>query len=224
MDERGPKNALQRMDSRGWREVLNHLNQALDSPELEERQQAWLLYWMGAVLERLGQLREALRSWRLAVSLSGETPAAGMIRQKTNGYGMPRQASSEMDDWRAFLAIQAGRYLRSRGGRFGSAAERDMVSDMIADGWLELKKQTSLGRMTVAEKKRLFRRIRLAFPFMTVQTMMEEGPGAPAREGREIPVDFRRRRPVGPQESCPCGSGLTYGRCCGRVSWPLGYF
>ncbi len=218
---KGQEGALRKMSQREWQETLAHLNRTLEQPYLEGDQQAWLLFWMGAVLDRLCRKTAALRCWHLAVSLSEATPAARMIRQKTNGYGMPRQETAEMDDWRAFLAIQANRYLRTRGGRFGSSAERDMVSDLIADGWIELRKQADLSRMGIEEKKRLFRRIRLAFPFLSLQALWDNGPGAAAAESREIPINFQSKRVMGPQELCSCGSGLPYSRCCGRVSWPF---
>ena len=43
------------------------------------------------------------------------------------------------------------------------------------------------------------------------------GTNGAAPQADEIPISLRREHPqVGPNDPCPCGSGLKYKKCCGR--------
>lgn len=205
--------AFRQIKRRDWKKALFHLNEAMKGCRRHPGETARLLYWTGVVLDHLKQREAALKSWRLAQRISAGSPAQSMLRSRTNEYGMPRQESRDMDDWRAFFAIQMERYLSRRHGRFGSAAERDMVCEMIAQEWAELKKDVDLASLAGQEKKRLFRRLKIVFPLFSLSMEMD---------GREIiSFDFRRQVPLAPDDPCSCGSGLPFSQCCGRVSWPL---
>jgi tetratricopeptide (TPR) repeat protein len=190
--------------------ALRLFKSALDGcPVTDEKELARLLYYLGIALLRLGQKDAAMDSWRAAHRLKQRTYALKMLRRYANCYGMERQTNGELDDWKAFLAIQVERYLSSkRNGRFSSEPERDMVRDLVFDYWRAIRASDVLDGRAPDERERLFRDVEIVFPYR----LPEEG-------GSEvIPVDFRRKRRVALADRCPCGSGLTFMSCCGRLS------
>ena len=188
--------------------ALHHFGEALDRSRVENgRQTAHLLYYLGIALARLGDREAAVRSWLSAHRLGRGTPALKMLHRFANSYGMARQSCGELDDWRAFLAIQLARYLNTkRRRRFTSAAERDMVRDLLFDHWRSIKASDVLDGRSAEDKATLFGQMSVVFPFA-------RGPD----DHRLIPVDFRAKRRPASGDRCPCGSGLSFLSCCGRL-------
>jgi hypothetical protein len=183
------------------------------APQSADPVLATSLYYLGVALARLGETESAIRSWLLSHRIRRGTFAARMVERYTNGYGMARQGQRDLDDWRAFLAIQLARYLsRKKWGHFSSPAERDMVRDLLVDAWASLRLRASLEDMEPLAKRRLFEGVEVVFP-------MEPKSGAPEHPAEEgvITVDFRRGRRTQATDPCPCGSRLRFMSCCGRL-------
>ncbi len=180
-----------------------------ECPVSQARDMSRLLFYMGVTLKRLGCLGGAIQSWLSSLRLNKDRYALKMIQRYSNCYGMERQETEELDDWKAFYSIQVSRYLRSkRNGRFSSEPERDMVTDLISEHWNRLIAQECLEDKTLEQKKRLFQKVKIIFPFV----LMPEQTGSDV-----IPVDFRRRRRLQANDRCFCGSGLPFLACCGRI-------
>jgi tetratricopeptide (TPR) repeat protein len=190
--------------------ALEFFRQALEEcPVSQTREMARLLFYMGIALKRLGCMSGAIRSWLSSLKLTKDRYALKMIKRFTNCYGMERQGTEELDDWRAFYSIQLARYLNSkRNRRFSSDAERDMVNDLITEHWARLVAQRCLENRTPEEKNRIFRAVKIIFPFVILPNK---------RENSIIQVDFRWRRRIEAQDRCFCGSGLPFLACCGRI-------
>ena len=180
-----------------------------ECPVSQTRDMSRLLFYMGVTLQRLGCLSGAIQSWLSSLRLNKDRYAMKMIQRYSNCYGMERQETVELDDRRAFHSIQVSRYLRSkRNGRFSSEAERDMVTDLIAEYWPRLIAEDCLEEKTPEEKKRIFQKVKIVFPFVLL----------PEQSGSDvIQVDFRRRRRMHAHDRCYCGSGFPFLACCGRL-------
>ena len=127
----------------------------------------------------------------------------------TNSYGMVTDGDGENEDLRAFSAIQQARYLVSRRlGKYGSEAERDMVSDIIRVSWENLQRTHDLGRLSTEDKIRLFHEELIIFPYLECPDEWENS---------TIVYDFRKNERISRDSLCTCGSGMTYGECCGRI-------
>lgn len=114
-----------------------------------------------------------------------------------------------MDDKQAFYGIQLARYVRSKSShRLGTRAEIDMVAELIDESWLELKGTIKLACLSPEQKRRLFEKTLVVFPFVTVPTSMKVN---------DMTVDFRNGRKLRPLDRCTCGSGLPYHLCHGRT-------
>jgi len=219
---------------RGRRELARHrpdralapLRSAVaDCPAEEKKDLALRLYWLSMALLQLGRAELALKSLASVRKLQPRGFLRRAYECRTNGYGMLRRATPELDDFYAFYSIQACRYLGGRpGGRFAAVTEKDLVTRLIAADWLEIKKSGSLEGETIAGRLGLFNRRRIAYP--TPLDLSARG----GREGRTVAasaceeplvVDFRLGRAVQAEDRCPCGSGLPYCRCCGRTQSPL---
>jgi hypothetical protein len=180
-----------------------------ECPISQTRDMSRLLFYMGVTLKRLGCLSGAIQSWLSSLRLNKDRYAMKMIKRHSNCYGMERQETEQLDDWRAFQSIQVSRYLSSkRNRRFSSEPERDMVMDLIGEHWNRLIAQECLEDKMPQEKKRLFQQVKIVFPFV----LMPEEAGSDV-----IQVDFRRRRRMQAQDRCYCGSGLPFLACCGRI-------
>jgi len=132
-----------------------------------------------------------------------------MLRRFSNGYGMVRQPSPELDDLYAFYSVQLDRYLRTKPSRkIGTFAERDMIWDLLLEYWRKLKTSGKLAGKCPEEKLSLFRRTTVFFP-----SFVEPDWGDPS----VIPVNFVRKQRLSAAERCICGSGLPYLMCCGRT-------
>jgi hypothetical protein len=168
-----------------------------------------ILFFLGIALNKLGMPGYALRSWSVAGKLDKHHVSGKFLRRFSNCYGMVKQESKELDDWNAYYSIQLEKYLSSkRSKRLGTDAERDMIHELICEGWEEMKVTVDLTSMDSCEKLAAFFSHRLVFPTMS----------ADSREPyREIAVDFARKKRISLDDRCFCGSGLPYGFCCGRI-------
>lgn len=181
--------------------------------ELEKR-----LYWLAVALLRLDQPEIALKSLASAQKLRPRGRARKAYLVRVNCYGMPRRKSAELDDFYAFYSIHVCRFLAARvGGRFGSEAEKDLVTKLVTSAWLELKRSGRLAGIGPGGRLELMKRWSVAFPAMLAASM-GRGLGACVDCGAEPrAVDFRRKRALSPDDRCPCGSGLPFRLCCGRT-------
>ncbi len=170
-----------------------------------------MLYLLGCTLNKLGMRNCALKSWSTARRLYKNGFASRCILRYANNYGMAKQETSIEDDWKAFYSVQLYRYIRTkRTRRVGTEAERDMIVDLISDGWRSLLARYRLAGLTSEEKMALFRSVRIIFPAFHFSEATDDEPAT-------IPVDFGRKRRIGVDDHCFCGSGLPYKLCCGRI-------
>jgi hypothetical protein len=168
-----------------------------------------ICFYLGIALRRAGHAQTAIRSWLSCTLLKKRGHSRRMLERMVNGYGMARQASEGGDDWQAFLAIQLSRYLATRNKRaFSTAAERDMVSDLIRDYWHSVERSGVLLGKDPCQKRDYFRGMRIVFPTVVLPEIMP---------GTIIALDFRTQRRVFDSQTCFCGSGLPYAFCCGRT-------
>lgn len=191
-------------------EAVRRLQQALASCPVDRGADLHrICFYLGIALRRAGHSQVAIRSWLSCTQLKKRGPSRRMLERMVNGYGMARQASVEDDDWQAFLAIQLSRYLATRNKRaFSTAAERDMVSDLIRDCWDGLARSGALAGKSACQKRDLFRALRIVFPTVVLPE---------SRSRTLVAYDFRMQREIGDGHACFCGSGLPYACCCGRT-------
>ena len=168
-----------------------------------------ICFFLGISLQRLGYSQAAVRALLSCQRLHKRGYARRMLARLVNGYGMARRACEADDDWYAFLAIQLSRYLATRNKRaFSTHAERDMVTDLLHDYWHALERTGALRGRNCREKQAIFERMRMVFPTVVLDDRQSTV---------SIPVNFRTQRKVGTEESCFCGSGLPFSKCCGRT-------
>lgn len=168
-----------------------------------------IMYYLGVTLNRLGMSSCALKSWSTAHRLYRKGYAGVFLRRFSNGYGMAKQESEQLDDWKAFHAVQLARYLSMKKSRqLGTDAEKDVIWELIVDGWKEIQNSFELSALSTGEKLKLFRAFEIVFPSFTVPENAGEEP---------IAVDFARKKKLDLDDHCFCGSGLPYRLCCGRT-------
>ncbi|HOZ71287.1 MAG TPA: SEC-C domain-containing protein [Spirochaetales bacterium] len=171
------------------------------------------LYWLSVALRRLGNDGLAIKALASAQRLEPRGHSRSVYARVANQYGMPKAACAEHDDYRAFCSIQLRKYLSGApGGRFDSQEEIDAVLSIIAGAWLRLGEARPFADASCNDKLRAFRDVSIEYP-----TLRERGLGM---ETRVIPVDFFRGKALKANDRCTCGSGLPYGKCCGRVRLP----
>lgn len=225
MTQRGRDRPSQRYSS-GMRALAAHdplaalrlLREAVDEcPASAPRELSRRLYWLAIALRRLGKDGLAIKALASAQRLAPRSRARSMYERVANGYGMPKAACREHDDYRAFCSIHLGRYLaHAPERRFADQAEADAVLAIIADAWLSLARSRGEERPFASvgcdDKLKAFKAVRIDFP------ALRERPGL--ADAAVIQVNFRAGKAVEPGDRCPCGSGLPYRRCCGRVRAP----
>ena len=128
-----------------------------------------------------------------------------MMQFLVNDYGMPSNKSKEKDDEEAFKSIQVIRYLNlKKTGRFSTIAEKDMILDLIADAWKEYSASKDFSGLSARQKLQDFCSCIIIFPTINI-----------------LEDDFSEDRghKIGNfgKNLCPCGSGLPYLWCCGRI-------
>ncbi len=192
--------------------ALGNFERALKlCPVGSRRQLADILFYLGVTMLKLGDPDAALRSFAAGSRvLKRAGRCYGMVRRLANCYGMVRQGCPDEDDRRAFCAIQMRRYLQTKpSGRIGTAAERDMVADLIHEHWRGLKEAHPLAGLDAQRKLALFCAVTIVFPALACPKSLAES---------VIPVNFIEKRRISAAERCLCGSGLPYMTCCGRTS------
>ena len=203
--------------SRGKRHLAHHRPRiALEEfraalricPVAERRDLARILFFLGIALRKVGLPSSALKSWVTARNVGKRSSYARMAARFINDYGMLRQMSSDLDDWNAFYAVQLKKYLESKRSRkLGSQGEKDMIWDLIYEYWLGIRKSGVLEGKSNSEKLNLFADIEIIFPFFT----------PPEERSEVIQVDFQKKTRPKADDPCPCHSGLSFGKCCGRT-------
>ncbi len=190
--------------------ALRSFRAAADScPATRSGELASYLYWLALSLLRLDRPELALKSLASAQKLRPKGFARSVYLRRSNEYGMCKRERPELDDFYAFYSLQAGAYLgRKPSGRFDGNAEKDEVTRLIGDAWKALSRSGDLEGLSAAQKIELFKKRPVSFPFFASD---EEGRGA------VIAADFRRGARLSGNDRCSCGSGLSYGRCCGRI-------
>jgi len=227
---------LERAFRKGRRELaLHRADRALaplraavaDCPPSFKGLLASRLYWLAVALLRLDRAELALKSLASAQKLRPRGLARRSYERRANDYGMIRRAKPELDDFYAFYSIQTCRYLAKRpGGRFAATTEKDVVTKLVVEAWVELRKSGDLEGASLDSRLRLFNEWRVDFPLplgieMPPVPLRREDAVSAASCPDLLRVDFRRGRAVKAGDRCPCGSGLPYCRCCGRTTGPL---
>ncbi|TFG79221.1 MAG: hypothetical protein E4H20_12185 [Spirochaetales bacterium] len=171
------------------------------------------LYWLAITLIKLGKSGLAIKALASSQKLAPRGHARALYCRVSNEYGMPRSSCPEHDDYKAFFAIQARRYLANTPGRrFSNQTEMEAVLAVIADAWLRLHKSADLGDRSCGYKLHAFRAFRIDFPALL--------PSSLSSAGTVMPGDFWPGASASEHERCSCGSGLPVHRCCGRVPLP----
>ena len=196
---------------------LHNLEDALKSfelalekcPVVRSRELGKILFFLGVTLKKLGMSGCALKSWSTATRLDRHNFSEKFLERFTNYYGMAKQDTEELDDWNAYCSVQLAKYLSTkRSKKIGTDAEKDMIRELIQEGWEELRATVSLSTMDSYEKLEVFCEHRIIFPTFAV---------ASREFAKAIPVDFSKKRRIRYDDRCFCGSGLPYKLCCGRI-------
>jgi hypothetical protein len=181
-------------------------------PAVESSMLSRRLYWLGAALFRLDRPELALKSLASAQKLRPRGLARRIYVLRTNEYGMMRRSKAELDDFYAFYSIKLGEYFRRKGeARFSDCSEKDFVVKMIGDAWLALSRSKAIKDWGTGTKLDLFMRWPVAFPSFGIR---------PGSMRATVRADFRRGARLRGADRCPCGSGLSFARCCGRTAGP----
>ncbi len=193
--------------------AIASLRQAVDAiPPSCSDELSQALYWLSVALLRLDERPLAIKSLASAQKLRRRGYARRLYLRSVNEYGMPRQASPELDDFYAFTNLQIAYYLtRKTKSRFDSFQEKDTVLRLILDSWKQLDASGHLFGMDACEKLDIFRKIKIHYPSFGLsnshRVIVKASFGTSRQEaGAKSAAD-----------RCPCGSGLPYGQCCGRV-------
>ena len=174
------------------------------------------LYWLSMVLFKLGRDGPAVKALASAQKLDRRGHGRAMYNRKVNGYGMLRASCTEHDDYKAFFAIQVRRYLSGvPSRRFASQEELEEILKLIAAAWVSLGKSKTQPAGSCADKLDAFREVQIDFPTLRASSAPF---GAMART---LTANFHTGEQVYADSRCPCGSGLAYSRCCGRVRMPF---
>jgi hypothetical protein len=192
-------------------QAVRFLQKALSvCPPSSARDLYRISFFLGVALRRLGYSQSAIRSWLSCQRIHKRGHIRRILSRLTNGYGMEKMACEELDDWTAFASVHLSRYLLAKHRKsFATAAERDMVIDLIRDHWLALAASGALEGKASSRKLELFRSVPIVFPTVLVDQ--------PNLESPVISVDFRSHKRVQLTDRCTCGSGLLFILCCGRI-------
>jgi hypothetical protein len=170
------------------------------------------LYWLAIALLRLDRPELAVKSLGSAQRLRPRGFARAAYLSRVNEYGMYRRSSPDLDDFYAFYSIHACAYLACKPGRrFGSNAEKDVVTQLIGDAWRDLSHSGKLSGLSSAGKLAVFKAWKIHYPLFGLGSI---------QRGRVLDVDFRRGWVVSSDDLCRCGSGLPFRQCCGRTANP----
>jgi hypothetical protein len=174
------------------------------------------LYWLSMVLFKLGRDGPAVKALASAQRLCRRGHGRAMYNRKVNAYGMPRSSCAEHDDYKAFFSIQVRRYLSSvPGRRFSSHEELEEILKVIAAAWVSLGTNKVQPAGSCSDKLFAFREVQIDFP------ALRERSARFGETARTLAANFRTGEQVYADSRCPCGSGLAYSRCCGRIRMPF---
>ncbi len=183
--------------------ALKEFQTALEScPTTLHSHCAKIMFYIGITLKKLGVPNGAVKSWIVAQKLNKTGYSAKMVKRFVNEYGMTKQNTPYEDDWKAFHAIQLSKYLaeKDRGSMDGDR-EREMITEIIWDAWNDLYEKNTFHSFKTEEKLTYFKTVNIFH----------------ASKDECIPVDFTAKERLSPSRRCFCGSGLPYGKCCGRT-------
>ena len=179
-------------------------------PVSRSRELSKVLFYLGITFKKMGMSSCAVKSWNASYVLDKNSYAGRLLQRHTNEYGMVKQETRELDDWRAFYAIHLSRYLsRKKSGKLGTDAEKDMIWDLILDAWKQIRETLQSTDMSVEMKIGIFKQARIVFPFIQVPDMRSHD--------HMIAVDFAQKKRIAFDDPCFCGSGLLYIMCCGLI-------
>jgi hypothetical protein len=168
-----------------------------------------ILYYMGIALKRMGFFSSAIKLWVSANRIRKQPRIKKMIERYANGYGMLKQASQELDDRNAFFSVQIGRYLEKKHQkRFSTLAEQDVIFELTHDYWKKLRKKGILKGKTVEEKRDIFHKVVIPFPYLLMPKCIGDS---------ILSVNFNNDENTASPTRCFCGSGLPFAMCCGRT-------
>lgn len=186
-------------------------------PIQESRQMARILFYLGLALDRSGQGGLAAKSWVNARKLVRTGYLKELYTRWVNEYGMRKNGNPQVDDYLAFQSVQLYRYLSKRtSGRFCSEAERDVVYAVIDDAWKLFTKCRVFSSLSCTQKIALFKKAKLDFPYLYAEDLLQD-------ECEPIIGNFKRSKisaspRLNGDDLCPCGSGLPFRKCCGRIT------
>lgn len=195
--------------------ALKLLREAVEAcPAKEPRDLASRLYWLSMALYRIGQNGLAIKALASAQKLSPRSRASQMYKRMTNAYGMQKSSCIEHDDYRAFCSIQLRNYLSNKQNRqFSNRKEAEIVLNIIANTWLDIaaaENPDNFFLLGCNEKIKLFKSVSISFPSYII-----------SKNGTDklLTINFQTGKEAA-EGRCPCGSGLAYNRCCGRLKAP----
>jgi hypothetical protein len=198
--------------------ALTTLREAVDAiPPACSEELSKALYWLSVALLRLDQKDLAIKSLASAQKIRRRGFARRVYLRNINEYGMPKQPTSELDDFYAFMSIQMAAYLVKKPARkFESFPERETILKILLDGWKVLKDSEEFQIGDCGEKLFAFRAFKPRFPDF----------GFSGSSSRLVRASFGKHGPYDIAATaaradltrrCSCGSGLSFSQCCGRV-------
>lgn len=168
------------------------------------------LFYLGLTLKRLGKVDSAMRCWRIAHRVDNNEQSIDMISRNSNSYGMSANKCKNQEDKAAFLGIQLEKYLKMKKvKRFCSDAEKDVVNDIIISYWQNLRREGQFSQLSLEGKLRFFRNQKIIFPVSDVSYF--------ENDSQIIFANFTEGRALSMDDICPCGSGILFNQCCGRI-------
>ncbi len=179
-----------------------------DCPVSNSAELSKILYYMGIALKRLGLSNSAIRSWLSSLRVKRRKNTKRMLNRFSNSYGMAKQDSVEMDDWKAFYSIHLMRYMRGfNKSTLTSECERNCLKEIILAHWRKLVDSGVLTGRTPEEKSEIFKSTEIDFPLFFYGHI----------DDTVIRVNFQAGRKLKAEDTCFCGSGLPFCACCGRI-------
>ena len=165
-----------------------------------------VLFYLGIALKKLGFPNCAVKSWNIGKKSKKKSKSGKMIEQFSNDYGMVKQKTGKLDDWKAFYAIHLNSYLNSRPSRkIESDAEKDAVEDQIYLYWTKIISNEGFYKKRPEEKLVIFRTAKI---FYNIESPLTN---------KVISVDLLRKTEITDDSRCSCNSGMPFLKCCGRI-------
>ncbi|WP_053228197.1 hypothetical protein [Spirochaeta cellobiosiphila] len=174
-------------------------------PVAHKQELSKILYYLGFALQKLNLSGSALKTWRAGQKLRVCRSFDIVLKRYLNSYGMIKQPSSLLDDWKAFFSIQLEKYLNTKSSRrIGTLAEGDMIQQLLWEHFMSIHDEGSLIGKPACEKKRIFMNTRIIFPYINVPD------GEKANTIRHSFVETKKSKEI----VCDCGAELSSSLCC----------